>query len=212
MPYKHRTNRRPGASVPAGGPVRRTIAFFVVVLCAAAQQDAKVTFLATQASVQDAARTIAAQAGFSYNWQKSFDQTDPMCRRWLRDLRLESVPFATAMHQILDPIGLRYAVEDGAVVLYPATDARQPGGVLARTVNYFSAQKSVQYIVIELANLVGLGYNWEKSFAQTDPECRRFVNDVAIKNQPFDKAMAAILNPVGLRYLIEDNRVVLYPR
>lgn len=79
-------------------------------------------------------------------------------------------------------------------------------------INYSTDKKSVQYIVIDLATQVGLGYNWEKSFAQTDPECRKFVFGVSIKNQPFPKAMAKILGPVGLRYEIQDGKVVLYRR
>jgi hypothetical protein len=70
----------------------------------------------------------------------------------------------------------------------------------------------VQYIVIDLAQQVGLGYNWNKSFAQTDPQCRMFVEGLKIRNQPFDKAMARVLNPVGLRYTVEGGKVVLYPR
>ena len=79
-------------------------------------------------------------------------------------------------------------------------------------VTYLATQASVQDIVIDLAKRVGLGYNWGKSFAQTDPECRRFVDHVSIENQPFDKAMARILDPVGLSYRVEDGQVVLYRR
>lgn len=79
-----------------------------------------------------------------------------------------------------------------------------------RSVTYSTDKKSVQYIVIDLAKQVGLDYNWDKSFAQTDPECRRWVSDVSIKDQRFDKAMASILDPVDLRYEIEDGKIVLY--
>jgi len=57
---------------------------------------------------------------------------------------------------------------------------------------------------------VGLRYDWEKSYAQTNPECRRFMYGVSIRNQPFPTAMAKILDPVGLRYRIESGAVVLY--
>src|SRR6266545_2685280 len=62
--------------------------------------------------------TMAAQAGLGYNWQKSFDQTNPHCRRWVNDARIEGIPFAAAMERILGPVGLRYEVENGQVVLY----------------------------------------------------------------------------------------------
>ena len=59
-----------------------------------------------------------------------------------------------------------------------------------KLINYSTDKKSVQYIVIDPAKQAGLGYDWNKSFAQTDPECRRFVNDVSIESQPFNAAMA----------------------
>ena len=206
--------------------MRPVLALFATVCCALAQQDVKVTYLATQASVQDIVKTMARQAGLGYNWQKSFDQTDPACRRFVQDVRIDSVAFVTAIQQILDPVGLRYQVENGEVVLYRGPNAPSPltaetprpapppppAGALDRKISYSTDRKSVQYIVIDLARQVGLGYNWEKSFAQTDPECRRFVDNLSIKNQPFDKAMARVLNPVALRYRVEDGKVVLYPR
>ena len=186
--------------------------------CLVAQQDARITYLARQASVQDIVRSMATQAGLGYNWQKSFDQTNPLCRRWVRDVRIEAVSFESAMHQILRPIGLRYEVENGVVVLFLGADAIQSAeGTTtppdAETlINYSTAKKSIQYIVIDLAAQMGLGYNWEKSFAQTDPECREFVFDASITNLPFAKAMAEILDPVGLRFEVEVGRVVLYRR
>jgi hypothetical protein len=71
---------------------------------------------------------------------------------------------------------------------------------------------SVQDIAIDLAKQVGLGYNWDKSYAQTDPECRPFVDHVSIKNQPFGKAMASVLNRVALHDRVGGGQVVLYPR
>jgi hypothetical protein len=185
----------------------------ILVLCllawpVAAQPEVKVTYLAEQASVQSVAKTIAVQAGLTYNWQKSFDQTNPECRRWLYGVRLDGVPFDEAMRQILAPVGLRYEIEAGAVVLSRDPNAPPPGtGVL---VDYATEKKSVQYVVIDLATQVGLGYDFEKSFSQTDPECRRWVFNVIIDRMPFEKAMAVILEPVGLRYEVEAGKVVLY--
>ena len=122
------------------------------------------------------------------------------------------------MRQILDPIGLQYGMENGSVVLFRGPNAIESAEAEAlpseagREIKYSTAKKSVQYIVIDLSAQVGLGYNWDKSFAQTDPECRRFVFDLLIKNLPFQKAMAEILDPVGLRYEIEAGKVVLYRR
>src|ERR1035437_8101171 len=77
-------------------------------------------------------------------------------------------------------------------VAYLATQANDIVPVSDQLIKYSTDKKSVQYIVIDLAAQVGLGYNWEKSFAQTDPECRKFVFDVSIKNEPLPKAMAKI--------------------
>lgn len=199
--------------------MKRIFVAFVMISCAQAQQDIKVTYRTTQASVQDVVRTMAQQAGLGYNWQKSFDQTDPQCRTFLRDVRIDAIPFGTAMQQVLAPVGLRWEVENREVVLYRTSNvlvpdgrsaAASPADVWDKKVTYSSDRKSVQYVVIDLAKQVGLGYNWNKSSTQTDPECRQWVDGVSIKNQPFDKAMARILKPVGLRYLIEGGQVVLY--
>lgn len=200
--------------------MKRLFAFCLMGWCLGAQQNVKITYLAAQASVQDVVQTMAAQAGLGYNWRKSFDQTDPLCRRWVRDVRIEAVSFEAGMQQILEPVGLRYEIENGLVVLSRTPNAIQPAGTelaaapsgAEKLIDYSTEKKSVQYIVIDLAAQVGLGYNWKKSFAQTDPECRRFVYNVSIEEQPFQKAMAKILGPVGLRYKVESGEVVLYRR
>src|SRR5208283_444152 len=43
----------------------------------------KVKYTSKQASVQDIVQSLAGQVGLRYDWQKSFDQTDPLCRRWV---------------------------------------------------------------------------------------------------------------------------------
>lgn len=91
-----------------------------------------------------------------------------------------------------------------------AGGAGGPGSKDGKLINYSTPKKSVQYIVIDIAAQVGLGYNWEKSFAQTNPECRKFAFNVSIRDLPFEKAMAKILDPVKLRYEIEAGKVVLY--
>jgi hypothetical protein len=80
-----------------------------------------ITYSSAQISVQYAVQEIAKQAGLEYNWQKSHDQTDPECRRWIRDLRLNGVTFEAAMHKVLDPVHLKYDIVDGAVVAVART-------------------------------------------------------------------------------------------
>lgn len=77
-------------------------------------------------------------------------------------------------------------------------------------ISYHTDRKSVQYVVIDLAKMVNLGYDWNKSAAQTDPERRTWVDGLSIKNKTFDQAMKIVLNPVYLRYEVEDNKIVLY--
>ena len=200
--------------------MKRICAVGLMACCLAAQLDVKVTYRATEASVQDIVQAMAAQAGLEYDWQKSFNQTYPLCRRSVRNVQIEAVPFDRAMRQILEPIGLRYEIENGSVVLFPEPNAIRPDGVEpsaappagGKLINYSAEKKSVQYIVKDLAAQAGLGYNWEKSFLQTEPECQRFLFHVSIKSQPFDRAMAEILRPVRLRYQIEGGEVVLYRR
>jgi hypothetical protein len=187
--------------------MKRLLVFCLLAGAAVAQPDVKITYIAQQASVQDIVQTIAAQAGLSYNWQKSFDQTSPDCRRWVRDVRLLQIRFGSAMRQLLQPGGLTYRIEDGAVVL--ERDPNPPRGVGA-LLDYTSSGKTVQYVAIDLAEQVGLGYDFNRSFAQTDPDCRKYVGRVAIQQRTFDAAMQQILDPVGLRYQVEDCKVVLY--
>jgi len=105
------------------------------------------------------------------------------------------------------------AVDKSFFDLQAAPDeSAPPAGLWDRRISYSTGKKSVQYIVIDLAKQVGLGYDWNKSFAQTDPDCTRFVFGLSIDNQPFEKAMARVLKPVNLRYQVENGQVVLYPR
>jgi hypothetical protein len=183
------------------------LAFCLLAGSAVAQPEVKITYIAQQASVQDIVQTISAQAGLSYHWQKSFDQTKPECQRWVYDIRLLQIPFSSAMRQLLQPGGLTYRIEDGAVVL--ERDPNPPRGTYA-LLDYASAGKTVQYVAIDLAEQVGLGYDFKKSFVQSDPDCRKYVGSVVMQQLTFDAAMQQILEPVGLGYLIENGQVVLY--
>ena len=78
----------------------------------------KVKFTSPQASVQDIVQSLAQQAGLGYEWKKSFAQTDPLCRRWVNNVAIQGKPCREALAQILDPVGLRYEIEQGSVVLY----------------------------------------------------------------------------------------------
>jgi beta-lactamase regulating signal transducer with metallopeptidase domain len=77
----------------------------------------KVEYSSQQASVQDIVRNLAEQVGLKYDWQKSFNQTDPLCRRWVWSVTIDGKTCQQALEQILKPVGLRYQVDDGVLVL-----------------------------------------------------------------------------------------------
>src|SRR5215471_18176472 len=51
--------------------------------------ETKVSYSIQQASVQDIVQQLAQQAGLDYDRQKSFAQTDPICRQWVRGVAIE---------------------------------------------------------------------------------------------------------------------------
>jgi hypothetical protein len=77
----------------------------------------KVKYTSEQASVQEIVQSLAEQVGLRYDWQKSFAQTDPLCRQWVRNVAIEGKTCNEALEQVLKPVGLRYQVEDGVLVL-----------------------------------------------------------------------------------------------
>jgi C-terminal processing protease CtpA/Prc len=87
---------------------------------------AKVNYTSNQASVQDIVQNLAQQAGLEYDRQQSFKQTDPLCRRWVRNLAIKDKPCREALDQILKPVGLKYQVENGVVVLSRVTASTPP--------------------------------------------------------------------------------------
>ena len=80
---------------------------------------------------------------------------------------------------------------------------------LGQPVTYVAEQTSVQDVVQALVEQVGLRYDRPKSFSQTDPLCRRWVNQVAIHGTPCREALDEILKPVGLGYKVDRGTVVL---
>jgi len=77
----------------------------------------KVNYRANQASVQDVVQTLAHQVGLGYDWQKSFAQTDPLCRRWVTNVVMEGKSCREALDEVLGPLRLRYQLQRGEIVL-----------------------------------------------------------------------------------------------
>ncbi len=79
--------------------------------------DRKVNYIANQASVQDIVQTLAQQVGLKYDWKTSFDQTQPLCRRWVTNVVMQGKSCREGLNQVLQPVKLRYQVRDGTIVL-----------------------------------------------------------------------------------------------
>jgi carboxyl-terminal processing protease len=77
----------------------------------------RVKYTAEQASVQEIVQNLATQAGLKYDWQKSFAQSDPLCRQWVRNVAIDGQTCRQALDQIVKPAGLTYQVENGVLVL-----------------------------------------------------------------------------------------------
>ncbi len=169
----------------------------------------KVKYATAQASVQDIAQSLAQQVGLQYDWQRSHNQTDPECRQWVRNVAIEGKTCREALEQVLSPVGLRYQVENGTLVLYRDKSKSAGSNPLEKKVKYSAQKASVQDVVQALAQQVGLKYDFQTSLNQTRPLCQRWVNNVAIENKTCREALEEVLKPVGLRYEIENGVLVL---
>ncbi len=67
-------------------------------------------------SIQYAVKAIVDQVGVSYDWERSYANTNPICRQWVRP-RIVERPCGDALRQLLEPFGLTYGTYQGQVVL-----------------------------------------------------------------------------------------------
>jgi predicted Ser/Thr protein kinase/tetratricopeptide (TPR) repeat protein len=129
--------------------------------------ESKVKYASEQASVQDIVRSLAEQVSLKYDWQKSFDQTNPICSQWVRNVAIEGKTCNEALEQILKPVGLRYEVKDGVLSL-----SRQTGNTPAEGDPILSQQPPV---VVETMPVSG-----SRDVAPGEAEIRvRFSKDMA---------------------------------
>ena len=70
---------------------------------------------------------------------------------------------------------------------------------------------SVQYAVIAVAKQVGIEYDWNTSYRNTDPICRQWITP-QITRRPFPQALDMILSPVNLTYTISNGKIMLGKR
>ncbi len=108
-----KTAHNPAVAQVAGGPADTRLG-------------SKVKYMSEEASVQDIVQNLAEQVGLKYDRQKSFAQTDPLCRQWVRNVTIDGKTCQQALEQILKPVGLRYQVEDGELVLSRQDEGTQP--------------------------------------------------------------------------------------
>ena len=174
----------------------------------AAAQNRSITYASPQVSVQSAVQSISQQAGLRYDWQTSHDQTDPIARSWLRNVFFDKLPFDEAMRRILNPLGLEYAVTNGAVVLSKGPNAR----IFDADVTYTSHRKTaIVDLAAAFAEQARFALDRERSLAN-DPDAGVKVNGVSVKQTQFVEAMDRLLTPYGMRYQIEEGKIVLYRR
>lgn len=91
-------------------------------------------------------------------------------------------------------------------------DREMKDGRLKKRISYSVDKASVQDIVIEMARRADLNYDWTKSQSNAGQLCKRWIYNVRVQNQPLDDAIKEILNPVGLTYRLEGNKIVLYKK
>ena len=77
-----------------------------------------VTYSTDKASVQTVVQALAPLAGLKYDWNKSKQQATPNCKRWVKNLSVQSRPLHEVLEQILEPNDLTYKLEGDALVLY----------------------------------------------------------------------------------------------
>jgi TolB-like protein len=70
---------------------------------------------------------------------------------------------------------------------------------------------AVQYAVMAIARQVGLNYDFDESYKNTNPQCRAWVTPTIV-NMPAHEALDSILTPKGLSYRLRGDSIVLVRR
>ena len=90
----------------------------------------------------------------------------------------------------------------------PAHDATA-AQYLNQPVTVAVAKASIQILVQQMAEQIGLRYDWTGSADQTDGRCRLFVYDFSVTNMPFEEALEKLLVPHDLTYVIRNHTITL---
>lgn len=90
----------------------------------------------------------------------------------------------------------------------PAHDATA-AQYLNQPVTAAAAKASIQTLVQQMAEQIGLRYDWNGSADQTDGRCRLFVYDFSVTNMPLQEALEKLLAPHHLTYVIRNHTITL---
>ena len=74
------------------------------------EPEPRVTFHSDKISIQTAAQGVCEQVGFAYDWPRSYKNTQPDCKRYIR-VNLMDVPLQQALDAIVVKNGLKYRIE-----------------------------------------------------------------------------------------------------
>lgn len=157
-------------------------------------------------SLQYAVQHLAKQAGYGYLFQESQTRIGDVARLWTTP-EIRDMPFDEAIADVLRPHGLAYEISDGKVLLTLRRVTIAPPYPMA----YPGAREdqiSVQYAVRMIGEQVQLRYDFEASLRNVGESARRWVAP-EFRDVPFAEAMRALLNPLGLRYEVVADTIVL---
>ena len=169
-------------------------------------------------SLDDLMWIVAEQTGMEFDREESFKNIGRM-RYTSITSTIENMTPEDAMAEILAKTNVTYRIEGNRIILESKDDGKTPTKRPVHLTPPYIAGKqpddrvdriSIQYAVMSIDSQAGFGYAFQQSLKNTAPDCWEWIYSLELDGVPFDEAMEQILDPVGLTYRIEDNRIVLY--
>ena len=68
---------------------------------------------------------------------------------------------------------------------------------------------TIQYAAIEICKAAGVPYQWKKSQKLAGEKTRRYIEPIHFENTPANQILNSILEPLGLKYAIDENGIYL---
>jgi len=144
----------------------------------------------------------------------------------LCDSRAEqkAIALMLADNQEIEFIGAELATEDGLVKHYASEQQSLDSADEKATFDQLLSKKvtvdidkspdgsglTVQYAVIAVCEAAGVPYKWEKSAQLAEPQRRKFIEPLHIKEMVASEAITDILKPPGLNYAIDSDGLFIY--